>query len=59
MIMKLIILAGVYLALQDTGMCAFILSIQVYYRRCPPTVIRHTSLPAVPSTAGLAAVAGT
>ncbi|XP_067946517.1 ephrin type-B receptor 2-like isoform X2 [Watersipora subatra] len=50
---------GVYLALQDTGMCAFILSIQVYYRRCPPTVIRHTSLPAVPSTAGLAAVAGT
>ncbi|KAF6032810.1 hypothetical protein EB796_008855 [Bugula neritina] len=49
---------GMYLAIRETGMCAFILSVQVYYRRCPATVIRHTNLAAVPSTSAISTVTG-
>lgn len=53
-----IIVTGMYLAIRETGMCAFILSVQVYYRRCPATVIRHTNLAAVPSTSAISTVTG-
>ena len=52
------LLSGVYLAFRETGMCAFILSIQVYYKRCPATVIRHTELASVPTGSSLTTVTG-
>ena len=46
------------MAFRETGMCAFILSIQVYYKRCPATVIRHTELASVPTGSSLTTVTG-
>lgn len=47
------VLIGFYLAIRELGTCAFILSIKVYYKKCPATVIRHTQLPEVPATDGI------